>query len=86
MDILSGYRLTTQKLFGAFSVCYKKIFIIGNGFDLNFKLPTSPDNYKNYLESFTIEGSSGSSSALDFLINILMITGAIQNNHLLIWT
>ena len=47
-------------------MCYKKIFIIGNGFDLNFKLPTSPDNYKNYLESFTIEGSSGSSSALDF--------------------
>ena len=47
-------------------MCYKKIFIIGNGFDLNFKLPTSPDNYKNYLESFTIEGGSGTYSALDF--------------------
>ena len=47
-------------------MCYKKIFILGNGFDLNFKLPTSPDNYKKCLESFTIEGSSGSSSALDF--------------------
>lgn len=47
-------------------MCYKKIFIIGNGFDLNFELPTSPDNYKKYLESFAIEGSSGSSSALDF--------------------
>lgn len=47
-------------------MCYKKIFIIGNGFDLNFELHTSPDNYKKYLESFAIEGSSGSSSALDF--------------------
>lgn len=54
------------KLFGAFTRRHKKIFIIGNGFDLNFKLPTSPDNYKKCLESFTIEGSSGSSSALDF--------------------
>lgn len=54
------------KLFGAFAIRHKKIFIIGNGFDLNFKLPTSPDNYKKCLESFTIEGSSGSSSALDF--------------------
>lgn len=73
------------KFFGAFTTCHKKIFIIGNGFDLNFKLPTSPDNYKKCLESFTIEGSSGSSSALDFLINILMITGVAQNNRLLIW-
>ena len=54
------------KFFGAFTRRHKKIFIIGNGFDLNFKLPTSPDNYKKYLESFTIESSSGSSSALDF--------------------
>lgn len=54
------------KIFRAFAISHKKIFIVGNGFDLNFKLPTSPDNYKKCLESFTIEGSSGSSSALDF--------------------
>lgn len=54
------------KFFGAFITRRKKIFIIGNGFDLNFKLPTSPDNYKKCLESFTVEGSSGLSSALDF--------------------
>lgn len=54
------------EIFRAFAISHEKIFIIGNGFDLNFKLPTSPDNYKKCLESFTIEGSSGSSSALDF--------------------
>lgn len=54
------------KLFGAFTIRHKKIFIIGNGFDLNFKLPTSPADYKKCLESFTITGSSGPSSALDF--------------------
>ena len=47
-------------------MCYKKIFIIGNGFDLNFKLPTSTDNYKECLESFTIEGRSNCLNASDF--------------------
>lgn len=54
------------KFFGAFTTCHKKIFIIGNGFDLNFKLPTSPDNYKKCLESFTIEGSSSWLDASEF--------------------
>lgn len=54
------------KLFGAFTRRHKKIFIIGNGFDLNFKLPTSPDNYKKCLESFTIEGSSSWLDASEF--------------------
>lgn len=47
-------------------MCYKKIFIIGNGFDLNFKLPTSTYDYKKCLESFTIEGSSSYLNASDF--------------------
>lgn len=47
-------------------MCYKKIFIIGNGFDLNFRLPTSPDDYKKCLEAFTIESSSNCPNASEF--------------------